>query len=120
MACVCSSLQIFLICFLKEFTRSYFVFNYFSLIICQNLFKLLTVFHLFKNKLWDFPDDLVVETLPVNSGTLVGSLVREDSSCSGATKPSHSYGVHTPQLLKPVLHNKRKYQNVKPTHQEKE
>ena len=67
-------------------------------------------------------------------GTRVRSLVREDPTCHGATKPvchnywacalepaSHNYGAHVPQLLKParlepVLCNKRSHHNEKPTH----
>ena len=67
-------------------------------------------------------------------GTRVWSLVREDPTCRGATKPvchnygacalepmSHNYWAHVPQLLKPahlepVLHDKRSHRNEKPVH----
>ena len=71
-------------------------------------------------------------------GTRVQSLVQEDPTCRGATKPvhhsyractlepaSHSYGARMPQLLKParldpVLCNKRSHCNEKPTHHNEE
>ena len=44
---------------------------------------------------------LVVQWLRVHllmQGTRVQSLVQEDSTCCGATKPvCHNYGVHTPR-----------------------
>ena len=67
-------------------------------------------------------------------GTRVRSLVREDPTCRGATKPvrhnywacalepaSHNYWAHVPQLLKPthlepMLCNKRSHHNEKPAH----
>ena len=55
-------------------------------------------------------------------GTWVRALVREDSTCHGATKPMHhNYWAHMPQLLKParlgpMLHNKRSHRNEKPAH----
>ena len=80
---------------------------------------------------------LVVQWLRIclpMEGTRVRTLVREDPTCCGATKPvrhsywacalepaSHNYWGHMPQLLKPVclepvLHNKRNHHNEKPTH----
>ena len=70
-------------------------------------------------------------------GTRVQTLVREDPTCRGATKPvrhnywacalepvSHNYWAHVPQLLKPaclepVLCSKRSHGNVKPVHRNK-
>ena len=62
-------------------------------------------------------------------GTRVRTLVREDPTCCGATKPvrhnywacalepvSHNYWTHMPQLLEPVLRNKRSHHNEKPVH----
>ena len=43
-------------------------------------------------------------------GTRVRSLVWEDPTCYGATKPvHHNYWAHVLQLLKPVLSNKRSH-----------
>ena len=43
------------------------------------------------------------ESISQMQGTWVWSLVWEDSTCLGATKPvSHNYWAHEPQLLKPV------------------
>ena len=59
-------------------------------------------------------------------GTRVQSLVLEDPTCRGATKPMlHSYRAHVPQLLKPtslepMLRNKRRHRNEKPTHRNEE
>ena len=69
-------------------------------------------------------------------GMQVQALVREDPTCSGATKPvrhnywalqpaSHNYWAHVPQLLKPmrlepVLCNKRSHCNEKLTHRNEE
>ena len=70
--------------------------------------------------------------------TRVWSLVREDPTCCGATKPvshnywacalepaSHNYWAHVLQLLKParlepVLRNKRSHCNEKPAHRSEE
>ena len=58
-------------------------------------------------------------------GTPVWSLVQEDSTCLGATKPvCHNYWAWVPQplkptWLKPVLHNNRSRGNEKPTHNNK-
>ena len=80
---------------------------------------------------------LVVQWLRIRlatQGTPVQSLVWEDPTCGGATKPvhqndwarsleptSHSYWVHTLQLLRPVglepvLRNKGSHHNEQPTH----
>ena len=66
--------------------------------------------------------------------TRVRALVREDTTCHGATKPvchnywactlepaSHNYWARVLQLLKPVslepvLRNKRSHRDKKPTH----
>ena len=59
-------------------------------------------------------------------GTRVRSLVREDPTCCGATKPvCHNYWACVLQLLKPVclepvLRNKRSHRNEKPAHRNKE
>ena len=37
----------------------------------------------------DFPGGPVVKNLPANAGDTVRSLLREDSTCRGATKPMH-------------------------------
>ena len=39
--------------------------------------------------LWDFPGGSVVKNLPANAGDMVRSLVQEDPTCRGATKPMH-------------------------------
>ena len=45
-----------------------------------------------KNQWRDFPGGAVVKNPPANAGTQVRSLVREDPTCHGATKPmSHNY-----------------------------
>ena len=71
-------------------------------------------------------------------GTRVRTLVQEDPTYCGATKPvhhnywacalepgSHNYWAHMLQLLKPAsldpeLHNKRSHRNEKPAHCNKE
>ena len=41
---------------------------------------------------WDFPGGAVVKNPPANAGTRVRTLVREDPTCRGATKPvCHNY-----------------------------
>ena len=41
---------------------------------------------------WDFPGGTVVKNPPANAGDTVRSLVREDLTCRGATKPvRHNY-----------------------------
>ena len=55
-------------------------------------------------------------------GTQVQSLVREDPTCHGATKPGcHNYWSPQPQLLKParlepVLRHERGHRDEKPAH----
>ena len=75
----------------------------------------------------DFPGGAVVKNLPANAGdTRVRSLVREDPTCHGATKPvshnswacalepaSHNYWARVPQLLKPT-HLEPVLRNEKP------
>ena len=66
---------------------------------------------------------LVVQWLRIPlpmQGTRVRSLVREDPTCCGATKPM-CYLACVPQLLKPaylepLLLNKRSHHNEKPVH----
>ena len=59
-------------------------------------------------------------------GTWVRTLVREDPTCSRATKPvRHNYWARVPQLLKParlepVFRNKRSHLNEKPMHRNEE
>ena len=60
------------------------------------------------------------ESALVVQGTLVQSLVQEDPTCRGATKPvGHNCSAHVQQLLKPVcpgasFHNKRSHCIEKP------
>ena len=84
---------------------------------------------------------LVVQWLRIHlpmQGIWVRSLVREDPTCRGATKPmhhnywacalepaSHNYWARVPQLLKPahwepVLRSKRSHNNEKPAHHNKD
>ena len=85
-----------------------------------------------KQNIWDFPGGPLVENLPADAVDNIRSLVWEDSTCCGATKPmshnywahvlqprSHSYWAHVLQLLRPaclepVFCNKRGHQNEKP------
>ena len=54
-------------------------------------------------------------------GTRVWALVQEDLTCRGATKPvRHNYWAHTPQVLKPMIYNKRSHCNEKPVHHNEE
>ena len=71
-------------------------------------------------------------------GTRLRALVREDTTCRGATKPvrhkywacalepmGHNYWARVPQLLKPVhlepmLHNKSSHRNEKSVHHNEE
>ena len=75
-----------------------------------------------ETKIQGFPGGSVVKNPPANAGTRVWSLVWEDPTCRGATKPvCHNYWAHVPQLLKltcldPVLRNKRSHCNEKPEH----
>ena len=73
-----------------------------------------------KNSRWrDFPGGAVIKNPLAKAGTWVGSLVREDPTCRGATKPvHHNYWARVPQLLKPtclepVLRNKRSHRKEK-------
>ena len=53
-------------------------------------------------------------------GTWVQSLVLEDFTCCGVTKPMCQSQVLKPMHLEPVLGNKRSHQNEKPKeHKEK-
>ena len=58
--------------------------------------------------LWDFPGGPVVKNPPANAGDMGQSLVQEDPTCYGATKPSCSRAC--------VLQHE-KPPNAKPTHQ---
>ena len=51
-------------------------------------------------------------------GTWVQSLVLEDPTRHGATKPMH-HNYWSPRALEPVLHNKRSHFNEKPAHRNK-
>ena len=59
-------------------------------------------------------------------GTWDQSLVWEDPTCHGETKPvRHNYWAHVPQLpkltcLEHVLRNKRSHHNEKPAHHSEE
>ena len=97
---------------------------------------------LFKNlKKKSWRASLVAQWLRIRlptQGTWVWSLVREDPTCCGATKPirhnywacaldptSHNYWARVLQLLKParlepVFHNKRSHRNEKPVHHKEE
>ena len=96
-------------------------------------FKMLKI-----NDLWA---SLVVQWLTIRlpmQGTRVRSLVQEDPTCCGATKPtchnywacalepvSHNFWACVPQLLKParlepMLRNKRSHRNEKPSHHNEE
>ena len=52
--------------------------------------------------------------LPVH-GTQVWSLIQEDSTCCGATKPVHC-NYWSPSAVEPMLHNRRSRCNEKPVH----
>ena len=85
-----------------------------------------------------FPGGAVVKNLPASAGDTCSSLVWEDPTCRGATKPvrhnywacalepaSHNYWAQVPQLLKPVrlepvLRNKRSHHSDKPVHRNEE
>ena len=92
-------------------------------------------------KLSQFWTSLVAQLLRISlpmQGTRVWTLVWEDPTCRGATKPvchnywacalepvSHNSWTRVPQLLKPthlepVLRNKRSHSNEKPAHHNKE
>ena len=82
----------------------------------------------------DFPGSPVVKNLPAKQGTWVRSLVWGDPTCRGAAKPAHhsywawalepgscSSWAHSPRLLsglalEPLLCNKSRYCNEKPSH----
>ena len=56
----------------------------------------------------------MVENLPAVQGTRVGSLVWEDPTRLEATKPI-PYNDRSLHALEPVLCNKRRHRNEKPT-----
>ena len=59
-------------------------------------------------KQWgDFPGGSADGKPTVKAGVMVQSLVQEDPTCFGATKPVH---------LEPMLRNKRSYHNAKLLH----
>ena len=70
----------------------------------------------------DFPAGTADRNPPANAGDRGSTLVQEDSTCLGATKPMpHNYGAHLLQLLKskhlePMFCNKRSLCNEKPVH----
>ena len=76
----------------------------------------------FKQFFEAFPGGTVVKNRLPMQGTRVRSLVQEDPTSRGATKPMcDNYWAHMPQLLKPVrlepvLRNKRSHSNEKPAH----
>ena len=80
-----------------------------------------------------------VKNLTANTGDTVRSLVQEDSTCHGATRPMHhdywslsalvptclNYRACEQQQLKPVclesvLHNKRSHRGEEPVHHNRE
>ena len=81
-----------------------------------------------------YPAGPVVKNSPCNAGDAGQSLVREDPTCHGATKPmhhnyrayileptGHNYWAHvlqvqSPYALNPVLCNKRSHCNERPMH----
>ena len=91
-------------------------------------------------KNWAIGTSLVAQWLRIRlpmQGTRIWSLVWEDPTCHGATKPvhhhywacalppvSHNYWARVPQLLKPVrlepMLHKRNHHNEKPAHHNKE
>ena len=60
-----------------------------------------------KKQLGDFPDGSADVKPIVKAGDMVRSLVREDPTCLGASKPVY---------LEPMLCNKRSHLNEKPLH----
>ena len=86
----------------------------------------------------DFPGGTVVKNPPANAGDMGSSLIQEDPTCCGATKPvhhnywacalepaSHNYWACMPQLLKPahlepMLRNKRSHHNENSAHHNEE
>ena len=96
----------------------------FTLLYFSFFFMTLTVFNKKQNG-----TSLVAQWLRTHlpmQGTQVRSLVWEDPTCRGATKPeSHNYWARVLQLLKaahlePMLHNKRSHCNEKPVHRNNE
>ena len=86
----------------------------------------ITLYHL---KITSWGTSLVVQWLRIRlpmQRTWVQSLVWEDPTCHGATKPvRHNCWAHVPQLLKPMhlepmLRNKGSHHNEKPAHHNKE
>ena len=87
----------FWICALKDFDG-------YCQIFLHILYQLVPLPAVYKNL---FPGtSLVAQWLRIRlpmQGTRVPSLVREDPTCCGATKPTnHNYWAHVPQLLKPT------------------
>ena len=78
----------------------------------------------------DFPSGAVDRSSPVIVGTQVQFLVQEDSTCCGTMKLAHQLlnlcsRPHKPQLpeplsLEPMLRNRRRHHNEKPSHRNKE
>ena len=68
-----------------------------------------------RNQDRDFPGGAVVKNPPSNAGDTVQSLVWEDPTCRGATKPmSHSYLARVPPLPKPPASRAHAPQQEKP------
>ena len=68
-----------------------------------NTFSLLVMIFLYKNYFGDFPGGTVVKDPPANAGDTGSTLVHEDPTCRGATKPvCHNYWACT---LEPMSHN---------------
>ena len=79
-----------------------------------------------KKETWGFPGRAVVKNRLPMQGTWVRSLVREDPTHHGATKPvCRNYWAWvlqllTPARLEPVLRSKRSHCNEKPAHHNEE
>ena len=66
----------------------------------------------FKSRIQDFLCGPVGKNLPANAGAQFQSLVREEPTCCGATKPeSHSYRADAPES---TLSNERRHCSEKP------
>ena len=63
----------------------------------------------------DFPGVQWLRIRLPKQGTWVQSLVQENPTCHGATKPMH-HSYWSPSALEPVLHDKRSHRSEKPAH----